>query len=162
MEQTGSIVKFTPMDNIIEDLPLNEQVRILTKSIEELKGDLTFMLQYIENFGKLNSFTSGSNNTGTWIKFSDGQMIVYGEYTQQVTSVTALGGVYYMNFTTQNFPATFISSPVRCFFSGRSSEIVGLTTRAASATTFQARGYFAENLQNRQMLYSMFTIGRWK
>lgn len=107
---------------------------------------------------------SGSNDNGSWIKFSDGTMICYkstGEISMNIT--TPWGSLYEGNVSLGNFPAEFIETPkisVTPFGSGMLIEQGGIDASETSwGIVTGARPNSVENVKAR---FHLMAIGKWK
>lgn len=124
----------------------------------------TYTCNFINN---AMSFSSGSNEKGSWLKYPDGTMICYwqsgvpgggtGGFSVKANAVTT---------STLQFPETFSSEPVvmPILMSGSSSATVGyITVSAWSVTTtqFQYR-FYSKDSASREPNYGYIAIGRWK
>lgn len=107
---------------------------------------------------------SGSNDNGSWIKYSDGTMICYkstGEIDMNVT--TSWGSLYEGNISIGNFPAEFIETPtisVTPFGSGMLIEQGGID---ASKTSWgNITGVRPNSVENVKARFHLIAIGKWK
>ena len=107
---------------------------------------------------------SGSNDNGSWIKYSDGTMICYkstGEIDMNVT--TSWGSLYEGNISVGNFPAEFIETPtisVTPFGSGMLIEQGGID---ASKTSWgNITGVRPNSVENVKARFHLIAIGKWK
>ena len=107
---------------------------------------------------------SGSNDNGSWIKYSDGTMICYkstGEIDMNIT--TSWGSLYEGNISVGNFPAEFIETPtisVTPFGSGMLIEQGGIDASKTSwGNITGVRSNSAENVKAR---FHLMAIGKWK
>ena len=107
---------------------------------------------------------SGSNDNGSWIKFSDGTMICYkstGEISMNIT--TPWGSLYEGNVSLGNFPAEFIETPtisVTPFGSGMLIEQGGID---ASETSWgNATCVRPNSVENVKARFHLMAIGKWK
>ena len=107
---------------------------------------------------------SGSNDNGSWIKYSDGTMICYkstGEIDMNVT--TSWGSLYEGNISVGNFPAEFIETPtisVTPFGSGMLIEQGGID---ASKTSWgNITGVRPNSVENVKARFHLMAIGKWK
>ena len=107
---------------------------------------------------------SGSNDNGSWIKYSDGTMICYkstGEIDMNIT--TSWGSLYEGNLSLGNFPAEFIETPtisVTPFGSGMLIEQGGFH---ASETSWGILTCVRPNsVENVKARFNLIAIGRWK
>ena len=103
----------------------------------------------------------GSNSNGTWVKYPDGTMICYAEYTATISS--SYGGTYYAGGW--HFPLAFIEIPV-VLFSAKTYPygLVALEDFSASVTgnfTIQSVST-TPTLNSSTITFSMCAIGRWK
>ena len=113
------------------------------------------------------SFSSGSNDNGSWFKYPDGTMICYwqsgvpgggtGGFSVKANAVTTV------NLT---FPETFSSEPVvmPILMSGSSSATIGYIVACpwyVTTTGFQVR-FYSKDTSNREPNYGYMAIGRWK
>ena len=107
---------------------------------------------------------SGSNDNGSWIKYSDGTMICYkstGEIDMNIT--TSWGSLYEGNISVGNFPAEFIETPtisVTPFSSGMLIEQGGID---ASKTSWgNITGVRPNSVENVKARFHLMAIGKWK
>lgn len=107
---------------------------------------------------------SGSNDNGSWIKYSDGTMICYkstGEIDMNIT--TSWGSLYEGNLSLGNFPAEFIETPtisVTPFGSGMLIEQGGFH---ASETSWGVLTCVRPNsVENVKARFHLIAIGKWK
>ena len=107
---------------------------------------------------------SGSNDNGSWIKYSDGTMICYkstGEIDMNIT--TSWGSLYEGNLSLGNFPAEFIETPtisVTPFGSGMLIEQGGFH---ASETSWGILTCVRPNsVENVKARFNLIAIGKWK
>lgn len=107
---------------------------------------------------------SGSNDNGSWIKYSDGTMICYkstGWIDMNIT--TSWGSLYEGNISVGNFPAEFIETPtisVTPFGSGMLIEQGGVD---ASKTSWgNITGVRPNSVENVKARFHLIAIGKWK
>ena len=107
---------------------------------------------------------SGSNDNGSWIKYSDGTMICYkstGEIDMNIT--TSWGSLYEGNISVGNLPAEFIETPtifVTPFGSGMLIEQGGIY---ASKTSWgNITGVRPNSVENVKARFNLMAIGKWK
>ena len=107
---------------------------------------------------------SGSNDNGSWIKYSDGTMICYkstGEIDMNIT--TPWGSLYEGNISVGNLPAEFIETPkifVTPFGSGMLIERGGID---ASKTSWgNITGVRPNSVENVRARFHLMAIGKWK
>ena len=107
---------------------------------------------------------SGSNDNGSWIKYSDGTMIcrkTTDEINMNIT--TAWSSLYEGNVSLGNFPAEFIETPtisVIPFGSGMLIEQGGINASKTSwGNATCVRSNSAENVKAR---FYLTAIGNWK
>ena len=107
---------------------------------------------------------SGSNDNGSWIKYSDGNMIcrkTTGEINVSIT--TPWGSLYEGNVSLGNFPAEFIETPtisVTPFGSGMLIEQGGID---ASETSWgNATCVRPNSVENVKARFYLMAIGKWK
>ncbi len=103
----------------------------------------------------------GSNSNGMWVKYPDGTMICYAEYTATISS--SYGGTYYAGGW--HFPLAFIEIPV-VLFSAKTYPygLVALDDFSTSVTgnfTIQSVST-TPTLNSSTITFSMCAIGRWK
>ena len=84
----------------------------MSKSIK-LKNNTYWDIDSIRANGKSIGYIveSGSNDNGSWIKFSDGTMICRGVVTTGDVSFTAWGSLYQYEVPSVSFPLSFIDVP---------------------------------------------------
>lgn len=124
----------------------------------------TYTCNFINN---AMSFSSGSNEKGSWLKYPDGTMICYwqsgvpgggtGGFNVKANAVTSV---------TLQFPETFSSEPVvmPILMSGSSAATVGYISVSpwlVTTTQFQFRFYNKDSAA-REPNYGYMAIGRWK
>lgn len=124
----------------------------------------TYTCNFINN---AMSFSSGSNENGSWLKYPDGTMICYwqsgvpgggtGSFSVKANAVTSV---------TLQFPETFSSEPVvmPILMSGSSSATVGyisVSSWSVTTTQFQFR-FYSKDSTSREPNYGYMAIGRWK
>ena len=107
---------------------------------------------------------SGSNDNGSWIKYSDGTMICYkstGEINMNLT--TSWGSLYEGTINLGNFPAEFIETPtisVTPFGSGMLIEQGGIDASKTSwGNVTCVRPTSVENVKAR---FYLIEKGKWK
>ena len=107
---------------------------------------------------------SGSNDNGSWIKYSDGTMICYkstGEIDMNITN--SWGSLYEGNISVGNLPAEFIETPtifVTPFGSGMLIEQGGID---ASKTSWgNITGVRPSSVENVKARFHLMAIGKWK
>lgn len=124
----------------------------------------TYTCNFINN---AMSFSSGSNENGSWIKYPDGTMICY---WQSGVPGGGTGGVNVaansVTTFTRVFPQTFSSEPVvtPILMSGSSSAAVGyisVSTWNVTTSQFQVR-FYSKDSASREPNYGYMAIGRWK
>ena len=120
--------------------------------------------QYTKNKNKGYIVESGSNNNGSYIKFSDGTMICY-KITDAITMNIDVvwGSLYEGSVDIGQFPANFIETPaisVSPFGSGMLVEQAGANATSSSWGVVTAVRPTA--VQNVQARFYMIAIGKWK
>lgn len=103
---------------------------------------------------------SGSNENGSWVKFSDGTMIQWGRKTLQNVEFAQTGGIYYSQRQVFPFPQVFIQNP-SISISGTTSNIcwIGNSTSNTEQFTFNV---LHSNETTRTVLIEWQAIGKWK
>ena len=107
---------------------------------------------------------SGSNDNGSWIKYSDGNMIcrkTTGEINVSIT--TPWGSLYEGNVSLGNFPAEFIETPtisVTPFGSGMLIEQGGID--ASEISWGNATCVRPNSVENVKARFYLMAIGKWK
>ena len=107
---------------------------------------------------------SGSNDNGSYIKYSDGTMICY-KSTSEITIdiTTAWGSLYEGSLTVGNFPVEFLKTPtilVTPFGSGMLIEQGGANASKTSwGTITVVRPMSVSGVKAK---FHLFAIGRWK
>lgn len=107
---------------------------------------------------------SGSNDNGSWIKYSDGTMICYkstGWIDMNIT--TSWGSLYEGNISVGNFPAEFIETPtisVTPFGSGMLIEQGGVDASKTSWGNITC--VRPNNVENVKARFHLIAIGKWK
>ncbi len=120
--------------------------------------------QYSKNKNKGYIVESGSNNNGSYIKFSDGTMICY-KITDVITMNidVAWGSLYEGSVDIGQFPAIFIETPaisVSPFGSGMLVEQAGANaTKSSWGLVTAVRPTAVQNVQAR---FYLIAIGKWK
>lgn len=107
---------------------------------------------------------SGSNDNGSWIKYSDGTMICYkstGWIDMNIT--TSWGSLYEGNISVGNFPAVFIETPtisVTPFGSGMLIEQGGIDASKISWGNITC--VKPNSVENVKARFHLIAIGKWK
>ena len=109
---------------------------------------------------------SGSNDNGSWVKYSDGTMLCSGQISQTLTRATQRSdcGGYRTSGVTVNFPATFIETPQLSLLDTSSTDF-SLGCRSSSVNTSYFNVFwYAINSNSSQLNYKAdyVAIGRWK
>ena len=105
----------------------------------------------------------GSNNNGSYEKFSDGTLICYGQ-TSPLNSgaLTQYGSMYYGNVPCEHtFPIPFVSMPcvTTTIHSNNLTCCIGLYV---TATKIQHIGIMSPQTSVDQVYVDYIAIGRWK
>lgn len=114
-----------------------------------------------------NIIESGSNNNGSWIKYSDGTLIQYGEVTKSltITNKSDASGWFYDDGYIINFPILF--SDINYFVDVKAA-MPGLITLNVYSITEQENRRCKFNLSsninynNPSYKFRWFAIGKWK
>ena len=117
-----------------------------------------------ENFEECNNIVeSGSNNSGKYIKFSDGTMICWNRITSTSSSTSQSNGIYYCPFT-MAFPQEFIETPtvIPSLTQIAGLYFTSLGNNQPSTTQVQLRSLSMSAFTNVQFTYSYIAIGKWK
>ena len=110
---------------------------------------------------------SGSNDNGSWIKYSDGTLIQYGNVTKSINVKTKSGssGWYYDDGYAINFPINFSDTN---YFAEVKPAISSLITLNVYSITNYKNSICEFNLSsnieynNSNYKFRWFAIGRWK
>ena len=118
------------------------------------------------NFTECNNIIdSGSNANGSYIKFSDGTLMQWGEATKTITSTTALasGGYRSAGFDF-SFPIEFYNTSISVVAMSSGGGIgILLDSSSTTKAKFQASWWTsASNSTSRDGRISWQAIGRWK
>lgn len=106
---------------------------------------------------------SGTNDNGSWIKYSDGTMICSGSFTETVAVNTAWGSLYSANISNPAvFPVAF-TSVKSCIISnsGNSSCILCRTNYSNSGITFLIIAR-PSSINSESFTFDYQVVGRWK
>ena len=104
---------------------------------------------------------SGSNDNGSWVKYSDGTMICYGNKDIADVSFTQLvAGINYSDTQTITFPQSFIDNPSTSI-SCKSSNIAWSSNVVSSTSSFTFDILHSNNI-TRDIHCEWQAIGRWK
>lgn len=120
--------------------------------------------QYTKNKNKGYIIESGSNDNGSYIKFSDGTMICY-----KVTDVikmnidVAWGSLYEGSVDMGQFPISFVETPAISIVSFGSGMLI---EQAGANATYSSWGLVTgvrpTAVQNVSARFFMIAIGKWK
>lgn len=110
---------------------------------------------------------SGSNNNGSWIKYSDGTLIQYGNVTKSINvkNKSSVSGWYYDDGYAINFPINF--SDTNYFAEVKSATGALITLNIYSITNHQksiCEFNLSSNIEynNSDYKFRWFAVGRWK
>ena len=113
---------------------------------------------------------SGSNDNGSWIKWSDGTMIVTQEFTRTISVDNPTGYLYYISlFDIPTYPVSFkevYSVNVTTYNNNVISCAPYCNDKSAGSFLDQSCTrillYASEKLQNETILFNVTAIGKWK
>ena len=109
---------------------------------------------------------SGSNDNGSWIKYSDGTLIQYGNVTKSINIKTksSSSGWYYGDGYAINFPINF--SDTNYFAEVKPAMSALITLNIYSITNYRnsiCEFNLSSNIEyNNSYKFRWFAIGRWK
>lgn len=110
---------------------------------------------------------SGSNDNGSWIKYSDGTLIQYGNVTKSINvkNKSSASGWYYDDGYAINFPINF--SDTNYFAEVKSAIGALITLNIYSITNYQksiCEFNLSSNIEYNKSDYKFrwFAVGRWK
>ena len=110
-----------------------------------------------------NSFESGSNANGNYIKFNDGTMICYKTVTGSVEITTAWGSLYEGALALGDWAASFTSAPnVNITNVGTAGAIAECFSQVPTATSAGSIFLTRPNSTTTNVTLSVMAIGRWK
>ena len=120
-------------------------------------------LNKIEQGIEDNSFESGSNANGNYIKYSDGTLICYKTVSGSSLITTAWGSLYEGTLALGNWAETFISTPsVTATNLGVAGAMIesfsSMPTTTSAGTIFLVR----PNSGSANVTVCLLAIGRWK
>lgn len=107
---------------------------------------------------------SGSNDNGSWIKYSDGTMICTKQVTANVDFSTPSGSLYEGNMKIGNYSQTFIGSP-KVFVTQRASGeflIEGFGSGFGAGSWGTLWLYSTTSKTNISCFVDVMAIGKWK
>lgn len=139
----------------------------MSKSIK-LKNNTYWDIDSIRANGKSIGYIveSGSNDNGSWIKFSDGTMICRGVVTTGNVTFAAWGSLYQYEVPSVSFPLSFIDVPHIDFTSNNPSNEYNYCLEAGTyKTTKSETGIMrvARPLATTGRIQIKWTaIGKWK
>jgi len=147
--------------------PVSDALEALDTALGAAPSTLTTVAKTL--VGAINELApvSGSNATGSWIKFSEGTMITY----QRVSVGSGLtwsaeGSGYRAEVPEVAFPQTFISAPVlNITVSGPQGGFIWATGSTLGGSTSKLLGWSLLSFTNPSavtMSISVVAIGRWK
>lgn len=109
-----------------------------------------------------NIIESGSNDNGSWVKFSDGTMICRNIFLIKDVTFTELAtGINYSETQTITYPQEFIDNDVSVKVSCRSANFAWAVNEISIASSFQFDILHSTNVI-RDISCSYIAIGRWK
>ncbi len=117
------------------------------------------------NASNLNIET-GSNDNGSYIKFPDGTMICYQNFSGNVDCSIAYGSGYYGYFNLSNikpFPVSFVETPV-ISVTLMDNDLIGAVPYSPTKTTCSsiAMYIYGLNSKNKEITLNVLAIGKWK
>lgn len=116
------------------------------------------------NFDECNNIVeSGSNNSGKYIKFSDGTMICWNRITSTSSSTGQSNGFYYCPFS-MGFPQEFVETPtvIPSLTQTGGLYFTSLGNNQPTTTNVQLRSLSMNAFTNVQFTYGYIAIGKWK
>ena len=112
-------------------------------------------------------YVSGQNSNGSYVKYDDGRMEVWGSKTLGTVAITTQNGNLYNSAsqTAIDFPVSFIERPVYCSITGRGGDGMYLIIQPSLPATSNTGNYYlargnSTTLNNIGVGY--YAIGRWK
>lgn len=110
---------------------------------------------------------SGSNENGSWVKWSDGTMICHCSITETITPSTQWGSLYYgRSQATINFPCEFVDIPdcVTELVATSNTSFIPMNYEAPKITKTSYSGYAIArpNSNNTPVKFTVRAMGRWK
>ena len=115
-----------------------------------------------------NIIESGSNNNGKWIKFVDGTIIQWGQYTIQGSEITWTAlttGLYYSNSFSHKLPVKILENSSANNVSSRSANFdwaVRNATANDDTGTFLSFNLVSATNAARNIIINWFVVARWK
>lgn len=119
--------------------------------------------------GAINSIVeSGSNDNGKWIKFTDGTIIQWGQYTIQSSEITWTAlttGIYYSNSFSHKLPVKMLENSSANTVSSRSANFDWATRNSTAnddTATWLSFNLVTATVTERNISINWFVAGRWK
>ena len=152
--------------NKVTDNDMNEIKSVVNNNANNV-GDLSNLITPVLTnlVGAINSIVeSGSNANGSWIKYSDGTMICWKEYTfTGINFTTAWGSVYetaYQEFGAT--PQTFIATPI-VFANNGNGAMAGIEgINNTSTNSFGRTQLYRPVTGTATGTINLLAIGKWK
>lgn len=105
---------------------------------------------------------SGSNERGHWIKFADGTMIVYQQFSFTTNINNAFGALYYGYYYFSDFPVSFISTPRVAVTLIDSNVISAIPYNIYNTKVDRVYLYGVNAYTDYTIRIDIIAIGRWK
>ena len=106
---------------------------------------------------------SGSNDNGSWIKYSDGTMICTKKVSGKIDMTTAWYTLYTGEFNLGSSPQTFISAPfVNYSMVGEYAFVTGTTKKPTTTSLGNVMLVRPSSLTNMPYEIDIIAIGKWK
>ena len=105
---------------------------------------------------------SGSNDNGSWIKYSDGTMICYRKIEKTVAITNAYGTLYKGIIEDINFPQSFVSIPYCLAQNNGANHIIIGQCQDVSTTKIGKLEIWSSITTTTYVIPVIIAIGRWK
>lgn len=105
---------------------------------------------------------SGSNNNGSWIKYSDGTMICYRKIEKTVAITNTYGTLYKGIFEDINFPQSFVSTPYCLAQNNGANHIIIGQCQDVSTTKIGNLEIWSPIATTTYVIPVIIAIGKWK
>lgn len=105
---------------------------------------------------------SGSNNNGSWIKYSDGTMICYRKIEKTVAITDVYGTLYKGIIEDINFPQSFVSIPYCLAQNNGANHIIIGQCQAVSTTKIGKLEIWSSIATTTYVIPVIIAIGKWK
>ena len=141
------------MSEVVDSLDGNETKK--APSVNAVKNAFTHIVE------------SGSNDRGSWTKWSDGTMICRQLFTRTITTTANPHTGHYWGYVdmTPDYPQPFIAKPDGVSVTVWDNNMCGIVPYMPSKTSVSERNMYAYSwweLTNYQIEISVTAIGRWK